>query len=398
MTVKWLDEAEINFSSKRVLCRFDLNTPLTKEGEIADDARILAAVDTIRFLQCRDAKIIIASHLGRPKGKKRSMLAMLKVAERLQAILGQSVIYTPDPVSEGTVKLSQDLKNGEILVLENLRFHAGEEKNDLDFAKKLRLLGDIFVSDAFGVMHREHASAVALPKLFKTCLGGLLLKKEIKALTRLKRECQAPYVAVLGGAKAACKINLIVEMLKSVDKLLIGGALAFTFMKAKGSSVGLSKVDESAIATARRVLDLAGKKGVEILLPVDNVVVEKFHPDAPTQIVSGANFGVHSMGIDIGPVTIKMFKSAIKGAKTIFANGTLGIFEWKNAKSGTFEVMREIAASDAYSVVGGGDSLLALRELSLEKEISHASTGGGASLAFLQGSALPGLLAIGFEK
>lgn len=397
MAIRWIDDIGDSLAGKRVLCRVDFNVPLTDEGQVADDERIRAALPTLRWLTERGARVLVASHLGRPKGKPKEGLSLEPAAERLQALLERDVIFSDDCVGDGVKKLSLEMPQGGILVLENLRFHAGEEKNDEGFARQLADNADVYVDDAFGAAHRAHASVDALTRFVPQCFGGMLLRKEVEALSSLLRGPRRPYVAILGGAKVSDKLGVLSKLMERVDKLLIGGAMAYTFLKAQGHDIGASRYEEDRLAIAASVLANAEKRGVELILPSDHVVATAFDAAAPSRVVETGAFAPGEMGLDIGPVSRAAFAAALEGAGTVFWNGPMGVFEWSAFSSGTMAVMQAVAQSPAFTVVGGGDSVAALNQGGMHERISHVSTGGGASLEFLEGRALPGLMALGYE-
>lgn len=395
MTIRWIDDPELDVEGKRVLLRVDFNVPLAPDGSVADDERIRAALPTIQLLLDKGAKVMVASHLGRPKGKPKEGLSLEPVAVALQKLLSRDVIFSDDCVGDGVKKLVTQLAPGGVVVLENLRFHAGEEKNDEGFARQLAELVDVYVNDAFGAAHRAHASVDAVVRLVPEARGGLLLRKEVEALSTLLRQPARPYVAILGGAKVSDKLGVLSKLMERVDKLLIGGAMAYTFLKAKGLNIGASRFEEDRLQIAASILANAEKRGVELLLPEDHVVAKAFAADADNRVVSVDGFDADEMGLDIGPATQASYAAALDGAGTIFWNGPMGVFEWEAFSEGTLSVMRAVAGSAAFTVVGGGDSVAALNQGGMHSQISHVSTGGGASLEFLEGRALPGLAALG---
>ena len=397
MSIRWIDEPGLEVEGKRVLCRVDFNVPLAPDGSVADDERIRAALPTIQLLLDKGAKVMVASHLGRPKGKPKEGLSLEPVAVALQKLLSRDVIFSDDCVGDGVKKLVGQMDPGGIVVLENLRFHAGEEKNDEGFARQLAEFVDVYVNDAFGAAHRAHSSVDAVVRLVPEACGGLLLRKEVEALSNLLQQPARPYVAILGGAKVSDKLGVLSKLMDRVDKLLIGGAMAYTFLKAKGLNIGASRFEEDRLQIASSVLANAEKRGVELLLPEDHIVASEFAADATNRVVGVDGFEAEEMGLDIGPATQTAYAAALEGAGTIFWNGPMGVFEWSAFSEGTLSVMRSVAASNAYTVVGGGDSVAALNQGGMHNQISHVSTGGGASLEFLEGRALPGLVALGYN-
>ena len=396
MSIQWIDSPELDLQGKRIFCRFDFNVPMTESGEITDDTRIKAALPTLNYLMEKGARIIIASHLGRPKGKPKASLSLEPVAARLQQLLQKDITFAEDCVGDGVRKLVQDLLPGSILVLENLRFNSGEERNDEGFSKMLSLGYEVYMNDAFGAAHRAHASTEGTTRFIPVRLGGFLMRKEIDALTAICKHPKKPFVAILGGAKVSDKIGVLSSLLQKVDKLIIGGAMAYTFLKAKGQNIGTSRFEEDRLLTAQSILKKAAQTGIEILLPVDHVVVENFNSDSPTHIVTGEILD-DTMGVDIGPKTQKLFAEAIPEEGTVFWNGPMGVTEWDACFAGTRAIAERIAHTQTFSVVGGGDSLMALQKTGLSEHISHVSTGGGASLEFIEGAQLPGLVALGYE-
>ena len=388
----FIDDPKIDWLGKRVFCRLDLNVPMKASGEIADDTRVQAALPTIRYLLEKGAKLILASHMGRPKGKIKADLSLEPVAEKLQAILNRDIIFAHDCIGDGIKRLISELGPGSILMLENLRFHSGEEKNEEPYAKLLAQSIDAYVNDAFGAAHRPHASVEAMVRHVPIKCAGFLIRKELENLNRLTSNPERPFVAILGGAKVSDKIGVIAQLLTKVDTLLIGGAMAYTFLKAKGLPVGKSRFEEEKLNLASMLLKKAASLDVKVLLPKDHVVVSEFSPDAPTSLVS--MMGPEDIGIDIGPATLLQFSDAIAPAKTVFWNGPVGLFEWETGFAGTLGIAQAIAKTKSFSVVGGGDSIAALHQAGVTDKISHISTGGGASLEYIQGLELPGLVAL----
>ena len=402
MAITWIDDVAFTVQDQRVLMRVDFNVPLDvaddADGDatatVADDERIRAALPSIKLLLEKGARLILASHLGRPKGRD-AKLSLYPVAAALSELLDHEVIFADDCVGDGVKKQAQDLKVGQILLLENLRFHSGEEKNDEGFSRQLAGLADVYVNDAFGAAHRAHASTAGVAALITQKAGGLLLKKEAETLYGLLRAPKKPFVAIVGGAKVSDKIGVLQKLLTKVDTVIIGGAMAYTFLLAKGIEVGKSRVEEDKLTLARSVLDAATRMGVTFLLPEDHVAATSFSEDAEAVVTH--TLTEDQMGLDIGPKTRTNYTNAIKGAGTILWNGPMGVFEWEKFAQGTRAVAEAVAHSDAFSVVGGGDSVAALNQMGLAKQISHVSTGGGASLELLEGQKLPGLLALGYE-
>lgn len=381
---------DVDVRGKRVLVRVDFNVPLA-EGAVTDDTRVRAALPTLRYLIDHGARVIVVSHLGRPKGEPDDQYTMRPVRRVLQRLLGRNVFFAPEVMSQETRDSVDRLGDGEILVLENVRFHPGEKANDPEFARELASLADIFVNDAFGAAHRAHASTAGVAE-YLPAYAGLLFAREIETLTGILEDPERPFVAILGGSKVSDKIGVIDKLLDTVDQLVIGGGMCFTFLKAKGLDVGKSILEVEWIDHAGKVLEAAREKGVEILLPVDFVVTDTFADDADTQIVGREEIPADMMGLDIGPTTIELYKHAIADARTIFWNGPMGVFEMQPFEAGTREVAAAVARNQrATSIVGGGDSAAALKKFDLEDGPTFISTGGGASMKLIEGAALPGL-------
>ena len=388
---------DADLSGKHVLTRVDFNVPLNDRQEITDDTRIVSALPTIRMMLEKGAAVILMSHLGRPKGEFKEEMSLKPVAEKLSALLDRDVRFAPDCVGEDVRKLAGDLRPGDVLLLENLRFHAGETKNDEEFAKQLAELGDIYVNDAFGTAHRAHASTEGVTHHLSPCLAGLLMEKEIDYLGRAVGEPEHPYVAILGGAKISGKIDVTANLLEKVDTLLIGGGMTYTFLKAQGMKIGNSLVEEDRVAMARKLMQMAEMRHKQLLLPIDTVVGASFDNDAEYHTVRVGDIPDDMMGLDIGPATIDLFKKHIASAKTIVWNGPMGVFEMPNFAKGTVaiaEAMAEATKNGAVTVVGGGDSAAAINQIGLQDSVTHVSTGGGASLELLEGKTLPGLAAL----
>jgi phosphoglycerate kinase len=393
MTMKYINELPID--GKRVFIRVDFNVPI-KEGKIKDDTRIRSALPTIEYALSRNAKVILASHLGRPKGDGfEEKYSLAPVADRLSSIFpDRKVIFPEDCVGDAVKKLSKEMEPGDIMLLENLRFHAEEEKNDEKFSKELASLADVYINDAFGTAHRAHASTAGMAKFVEYKGAGFLMKKEVESLSKLLSSPERPFVAILGGAKVSDKIAVIENLLNLVDKLVIGGGMAYTFLKAQGHTIGKSLFEEDKLFTANKIIERAKTKGIPLLLPVDNIVAGEISDTAKAMVTKDADVPDQMMGLDVGPKTIALFEDAIKTAKTIFWNGPLGVFETEQFSKGTMEMARAVASSKAMSVVGGGDSVTAVNKAKVADKITHISTGGGASLEFVEGKKLPGLVAL----
>ena len=379
---------DLDLKGKRVFMRVDFNVPLAAGGkEITSDKRIKASLPSIQYALDHGAALILASHLGRPKGKPNAEMSLAPCAARLSQLLGKPVAMAPDCI--GPQVLGMLPKPGEVLLLENLRFHAEEEKNDPEFSKQLAALCDVYVNDAFGSAHRAHASTVGMIAYVKQAAAGLLMDKELEYLTKVTKHPERPCVAILGGAKVSDKIEVIQNLMKVVDRLMIGGAMAYTFLRARGESTGKSLVEEDKIELARELMASSGDK---LLLPVDHVVAAEFKAGAESEVLTQIPEG--KMALDIGPKTIALYEQVIAGAKTIIWNGPMGVFEMPPFDQGTVALAKAVAASGAVSVVGGGDSEKAIKSAGVADKISHISTGGGASLEFLGGIELPGVKAL----
>lgn len=379
---------DLDLQGKRVFMRVDFNVPLAPGGqEITSDKRIRAALPTIQYALEKGAALVLASHLGRPKGKPNPEMSLKPVAQRLGELLGKPVAMAPDCIGEEVEKMLPE--PGAVLLLENLRFHAEEEKNDPEFSKKLARLGDVYVNDAFGTAHRAHASTVGIIEFLKPAAAGLLMEKELEYLEKCTANPERPCIGILGGAKVSDKIEVIENLLKFADRLLIGGAMAYTFLKSQGKPTGKSLVEEDKLELAKGLLEKAGDR---ILLPADHVVAEVLEENAPCEVAEEIPEG--KMGLDIGPKTREAYAAVIRGARTIIWNGPMGVFEKKPFDAGTVAVAKAVAESGALSVVGGGDSEKAVKSAGVADKISHISTGGGASLEYLSGLVLPGVAAL----
>jgi phosphoglycerate kinase len=385
---------QLELQGKRVFVRVDFNVPIDKKtGAVKDDSRVRAALPTIRYAIGKKAKVILASHLGRPDGKVVPELSLENVGARLSQLLGQDVIFADDCVGDGVRKLVADLREGQVLLLENLRFHPEEEKNDDEFARELASLAEVYVNDAFGTAHRAHASTVGMVKHVPQRGAGFLMLSELENLRPLLKGARRPYLAILGGAKVSDKIKVIENLMTRVDALLIGGAMAYTFMSARGIGVGASRVEKDKLDLARRVLDKAKQSRVELVLPVDHVVAREPKGGIETRTVDDP-IPDGWVGLDIGPKTIAQYEQRIAGAATVFWNGPMGMFETAEYAAGTRAVAQALVkatARGAMTVVGGGDSAAAIVEMGLADKVTHVSTGGGASLEFLEGRELPGV-------
>lgn len=382
---------DIQVSGKKVLCRVDFNVPLSEDGKVSDDKRIVAALPTIQYLLAHQAKVILCSHLGRPKGKVDMKYSLKPVAERLAELLpGVRVQFASDTVGESAHKCIDDMKDGEIVLLENTRFQKEEESNDPAFAKQLADLADIFVSDAFGTVHRAHASTAGVAA-YIPAVAGFLIGKELGIMGEALENPVRPFVAILGGAKVADKIGVIKNLLAKCDSLLIGGGMAYTFFKAMGYEIGDSLLDENSIDLARELMAEAKERGVQLLLPVDTVVADKFDAEASYKTVDANAIPAGWMGMDIGEKTRALYADVIKNAKTVIWNGPMGVFEFPNFAKGTAAVAEACAECQGTTIIGGGDSASAVKKLGYASRMTHISTGGGASLEFLEGKVLPGV-------
>ncbi len=388
---------DLDLRGKRILMRVDFNVPLDENLNVRNDARIVESLPSIKKVITSGGKLILMSHLGRPKGKVNESMRMKPAAERLGKLLGKAVLTAPDCVGPEAKKVVDTMKPGDVLVLENLRFHPEEEANDPNFAKQLAELGDVYVNDAFGTAHRAHASTEGITKYFKQCASGYLMEKELKYLGMAVGKPERPFAAILGGAKISGKIDVIQNLLDKVDFLLIGGGMSYTFYKAMGQEIGNSLLEADKIDLAKQVLADAKAKGVELILPVDNVVAKEIVAGAETKVVPAGQIPAGWSGVDIGPKTVELFKQKVMTAKTVVWNGPMGVFEVDEFAKGTNAValtLAEATSTGVVSIIGGGDSAAAIEKAGLSKKVSHVSTGGGASLEFLGGLVLPGVAAL----
>lgn len=383
---------DLDLKGKKVLIRVDFNVPLD-DGKVTDDTRIRASLPTIRKVLEEKGKAILISHLGRPEGKIKEELRLTPVAERLEKLLKRRVRKLDDCIGKGVKKAVSELRDGEVILLENLRFHKEEEENDLEFVKELASLADVFINDAFGTAHRAHASTVGVTKFLPSACG-YLLKREMEYLGKVLSHPERPFIVILGGAKVSTKIGVIKNLLGKADIFIFGGGMAYTFFKARGVETGRSLVEEDKIELAKEILIEAIRKGIPILLPIDHVVADRVAADAKVKVVQRLGIPPDWQAVDIGPATIAKFGHAINKGKTILWNGPMGIFEIEPFSKGTFAVAKLLAESKATTVIGGGDSAAAIAKTGLTNRMSHVSTGGGASLEFLEGKELPGVMAL----
>ncbi len=387
----------VDLKNKKILVRVDFNVPLDENLYITNDIRIVSSLPTIKKIIEAGGKTILMSHLGRPKGEQKPEFSLKPIAKRLGELLGKEVKLSPDCVGTETESLVNEMKAGDVVLLENVRFHKEEEKNDAEFAQQLASLGDVYVNDAFGSAHRAHASTEGVTKFIKTCAAGYLMQKELDYLGSALANPERPYCAILGGAKISGKIDVITNFLDKVDTLIVGGGMAFTFFKAQGKEIGQSLLEEEKLVLAKELLEKLKSTNIKFLLPVDVVAAGEFKNDSQSVTVSVDNIPADKMGLDIGPETIKLFSEEVLNSKTIVWNGPMGVFEMENFAKGTFEIAKVLAKAtenEAVTVIGGGDSAAAISKAGLEKKVSHVSTGGGASLEFLEGKILPGVAAL----
>ncbi len=385
---------DLDVKGKRIYMRVDFNVPLNDAGEITDDTRIQASLPTIQYIVERGGRLILASHLGRPKGKVNPKYSLKPAATRLAQLLGKPVAFAADCIGPEAEAAAQSLEDGGVLLLENLRFHPAEEKNVPEFAQKLAALAEVYVDDAFGSAHRAHASTEGITHYLSPCAAGLLMEKELEYLGKAVENVARPYVAIVGGAKVSDKIELLQNFLKIADTVLVGGAMAYTFLKAQGVETGKSKTEDDKLELAKSLLADAASRGQKFLLPIDHSVADKFDATAAAETVSTRAIPADRIGLDIGPATRAEYAAEIAGAKTIVWNGPMGVFEMSQFAEGTLAIAKAVAASSAVSIVGGGDSVAAVKKMGVADKISHISTGGGASLEFLSGLTLPGVAAL----
>ncbi len=384
---------DIDLKDKKVLVRCDFNVPMDENKNITDNRRIVAALPTIKYLLEQNCKVVLCSHLGRPKGEFKPEYSLKPVAKELSKLIGKEVIMAEDVIGEDAKNKAENLKNGEILLLENVRFHREETDNDPEFAKKLASFGEIFVNDAFGTAHRAHASTEGVTK-YLPAVSGFLIEKELKFLGETLENPERPFVAILGGSKVSDKIGVIENLLEKVDTLIIGGGMAYTFFKAQGYSVGDSLCEEDKCDLALEIMEKAKEKKVKFLLPIDNKIGKEFKPDTESKTVKSTEIPDGWEGLDIGEETIKLYKEELQNAKTIVWNGPLGVFEFDQFAVGTNEIAKALGDIDAIKIIGGGDSAAAVEKACLADKMTHISTGGGASLEFLEGKKLPGIEAL----
>lgn len=388
---------DLQLKGKKILVRVDFNVPLDDDKNITDDIRIVSALPTIKKIIREGGKAILVSHLGRPKGKKDDKYSLKPAAERLSQLLKQNIKLAPDCIGDEVKKLADELNDGDILMLENVRFYSEEEKNDEQFAKQLAELADIYINDAFGTAHRAHASTEGVTKFVEKSAAGYLMQKELDYLGAAVSNPKRPFIAILGGAKISGKIDVINNLVDKVDTLIIGGGMAYTFFKAQGKEIGKSLLEEEKIDLAKEILQKMKSSKAKFILPMDVVAADEFKNESPHKIYSVDEIPKDKMGLDIGPETIKLFKDELLNAKTIIWNGPMGVFEMDNFAKGTFEIAQALAdatENGAVTIIGGGDSAAAIAKAGMEDKVTHVSTGGGASLEFLEGKELPGVAAL----
>ena len=389
-----LSVRDLDLKGKRVFVRVDFNVPMNDTGEITDDTRIRASLPTIQLALKGGARVLLASHLGRPKGKPNPKMSLRPASERLSQLLSKPVGFAPDCVGPEVEKLAGALRNGEVMLLENLRFHPEEEKNDSGFSRSLADLAEVYVNDAFGSAHRAHASTAGITEFLSPAAAGLLMERELEYLGKAVGNPERPYTAIVGGAKVSGKIDLLEALMRYADSVLIGGAMAYTFLKAQGVPVGGSLVEEDKLDLAKGLLDFAERRTIKLLLPMDHMVADKVEAGCKAEVATSRAIPDGKIGVDIGPATVAEYTRDISTAKTIVWNGPMGVFEIDNFASGTMAIANAVASSHAVSIVGGGDSVAAVAKAGVESKISHISTGGGATLEFLSGMKLPGVEAL----
>ena len=385
---------DLDLHNKKVFLRVDFNVPLDDNQEISDDTRIKAVLPTLKYLLDQKAQVVIASHLGRPKGKKEPKLSLKPVAQKLSQFISHKVVLAPDCIGKEVAELKSKQKNGEVILLENIRFHPGEKQNSESFAKELAQDIDYYVNDAFAACHRAHASIVAMTQFVSKAAAGFLLRQEMDYFNRILKAPQKPYMAILGGAKVSDKIPVLKNLINKANAVLIGGAMSYTFFKAMGFEVGRSLVEEEKKDLSLDLLKKAEKQGVQIFLPSDHIIAKKMKPGTETKKLTRFPIPEDYMALDIGPDTVKKYSGLIRNAKTIFWNGPMGVFEISEFSQGTENIAKAVASSESLSIVGGGDSVSAIKKTGLEKNISHISTGGGASLELIANETLPGIEAL----
>jgi len=385
---------DLDVRGKCVFMRADFNVPLNDAGAITDDTRIRASLPSVQYAVEHGARLILASHLGRPKGKPNPKMSLEPVATRLGELLGKPVVFAADCIGPEVEKEVATLQNSDVLLLENLRFHPEEEKNDPEFARRLAVLAQVYINDAFGSAHRAHASTEGITHFLSPCAAGLLMEKELQYLSKATEHPVRPYIAIVGGAKVSDKIEFLQNLARLADSVLIGGAMAYTFLKAQGVEVGQSKVEDNKLDIAKELLRTAHVRNINFMLPTDHVVSDRIDAAGIATVLSTQHIPADKLGVDIGPVTRAAYAREIAGAKTIVWNGPMGVFEIDQFAQGTLEIARAVASSNAVSIVGGGDSVAAVTKMGLADKICHISTGGGASLEFLSGMKLPGVEAL----